>query len=467
MASLTFLGASRQVTGSCYHVETKNTSVLLDCGMFQGNAQVERQNLENFHFDLSGLDAVVLSHAHLDHSGLLPRLAKAGFEGRVYLTHASYDLVEIMLKDAAHLAEKDIEWENRQRMRAGETLLEPLYTRDDVEQLLKLRAPVDYGVEQRLGDDLSFQFHNAGHILGAAIVQLNINEKTNHKRLVFSGDLGNTKSALLKDPAIIAGADVLLLESTYGDRNHRSSEATIEEFREAVVSAEENGGNMLIPAFAVGRTQEVLFWLGKFFREGLINHQQVFLDSPMAIAASGIYFRYPHLLNDDTAAEFKQTATDNWQQWLPTVKFTADVEHSMQINAITGGAIIIAGSGMCTGGRIRHHLKNNLWRNNAHLLIVGYQAQGTLGRSIVDGARRVNILGKEIAVGAKIHTLGGFSAHADQEQLLDWASRIDTPRPELYLVHGELDKMLELQRQFHQRFHWYANIPKARQKIEL
>jgi metallo-beta-lactamase family protein len=284
---------------------------------------------------------------------------------------------------------------------------------------------------------------------------------------VFSGDLGNSKTALLDDPAIIKHADTLLLESTYGDRNHRSLTETLDEFRDVLQTAMDEGGNVLIPAFTIGRTQEVLFWLGKFYREGLLKQQKVFLDSPMAIAASDIYCKHLYLFNDEDAHTFRDAIKDGWDAWLPPLHFSRTPEESMHINKISGGAIVIAGSGMCSGGRIRHHLKNNLWRNNTHVIIVGFQAQGTLGRALVDGAERVSIFGKEIAVNAAIHTLGGFSAHADQSQLLDWAGHFSEPCPDLYLVHGELEKMLALQKQFHQHHQWYANIPQPGESIKL
>ncbi|MFO7604460.1 MAG: MBL fold metallo-hydrolase [Gammaproteobacteria bacterium] len=464
-AKLTFIGATRQVTGSCYLLETESSRILLECGMFQGGNQAEKQNSAVFPFDTRKIDAVVISHTHLDHCGLLPKLVKDGYQGPVYMTQATSKLIKVMLTDSAFIELKDTEWENKQRLRAGKPLIEPLFTQDDVDEVLKLREPTAYETTVRITPDIELTYHEAGHILGSAVVALNIQGREGTKRLVFSGDLGNSDAALLKDPAVVTQADVLLLESTYGDRNHVSTDATIDEFREALAAAAESGGNVMIPAFAVGRTQEILYWLGKFYREGSLKQTQVFLDSPMAIAASDIYFEHVHLFNKEDESAFREVVKSNWQEWLPILKCTLTPEESMQINTINGGAIIIAGSGMCTGGRIRHHLKNNLWRRNAHLIIVGFQAQGTLGRALVDGARSVMVFRNETAVNATLHTLGGFSAHADQTQLLKWAGHFDKPRPELYLIHGELDKMLELQRAFHDKYHWYANIPKPGQTI--
>ena len=466
-AKLTFIGATRQVTGSCYLLETSTSTILLECGIYQGGNAAERQNRAAFTFKINKIDAVVISHTHLDHCGLLPRLVKEGYQGPIYMTTATHDLIEVMLKDAAHLELKDVEWENKQRLRAGKPLIEPLYTEEDVERTLGLRVAIRYTQETEISPDIRLTYHEAGHILGSAVVELKIQGSKATKTLVFSGDLGNSNAALLKDPAVLSHADILLLESTYGDRNHVSMTATIDEFRQALDAAAENGGNVMIPAFAVGRTQEVLYWLGKFYREGSLRQQQVFLDSPMAIAASDIYFQHLHLFNEEDEAAFRQVVKTNWKEWLPILKCTLTPEESMQINCITGGAIIIAGSGMCSGGRIRHHFKNNLWRRNAHLIIVGFQAEGTLGRALVDGAQSVMVFRNETVVNARLHTLGGFSAHADQTQLLKWAGHFEQPRPELYLIHGELDKMLELQRCFHDRHQWYANIPKPGQTISF
>jgi len=465
MAKLTFIGATQQVTGSCYLLETGNSTVLLECGMYQGNEAVERQNQQPFPFNLEQIDAVVISHTHLDHCGLLPRLVKEGYRGPIYLTPATYDLIEIMLRDAAYLEMRDIEWENRQRMRAGKSLIEPLYTDTDVDNTLSLRKSLAYEKQTSITTDINLTYHDAGHILGSAIVELQWQKNSKPKTLVFSGDLGNSYTALLDDPTIISNADILLLESTYGDRNHRPHLETLAEFQQALSEADTSGGNVLIPSFAVGRSQEIMFFLGKFYRAGTLQQQRVFLDSPMAIAASQVYCKHMQLFNDEDARIFRDTVQHDWNEWLPPLAFTRDTEASMKINMISGGAIIIAGSGMCSGGRIRHHLKNNLWRKNAHVIFVGFQAQGTLGRALVDGAKNVTIFGKEIAVKANIHTLGGFSAHADQSQLLEWAKHFKTPRPELYLVHGETDKLTALQEQFREKYNWAAKLPKPHETI--
>jgi len=466
MANLTFLGATGQVTGSCYLVETETGRILLDCGVFQESRETERQNELDFPFDPATITAVILSHAHLDHCRRLPKLAKDGFKGDVYLTSPSYPLLDLMLRDAVHLELKDTEWENRRRERAGKGLLKPLYNLEDVEALLKLRKPVDYGDKTTVLPGIAVTFHEAGHILGSSIVEINIKEHDKTKTIVFSGDLGNPKSPLMRDPEIIAHAHILLLESTYGDRDHKPLENTLVELKEILAEAAETGGNVIIPAFAVGRSQDLIYWLGKLQRQGDLPQQQIFLDSPMAITASKIYAKHSDMFNSDDP-EFTKIAPKGWQCWLPGLVYSETAEQSMAINRIMGGAIIIAGSGMCNGGRIRHHLKYNLWRRNAHVVITGYQAEGTLGRILVDGRRKLlKLLGSEINVAAKIHTLGALSAHADQSQLLSWVSHFNNPKPRLFLVHGEKSATLSLQTCF-RREGWQVQAPTAGERISI
>lgn len=466
MIKLTFLGAAGQVTGSCYLLETDKHRILLDCGMFQGSKETELQNAADFPFDPAQIDAVVLSHAHLDHCGRLPKLVKDGFKGRVCLTEASFALVDLMLKDAVHLQLKDTEWENKRRERAGKPLLEPLYKLADVEALLALREPVAYKTPHKVTADISVTFHEAGHILGSSIVHLVIKADGETKTLVFSGDLGNPNSPLLRDPDMITAADVLLLESTYGDRDHKPLANTLDELKETLAEAARSGGNVIMPAFAVGRTQDLIYWLGKLQRQGDLPQRQIYLDSPMAIRASEIYAQHTHLFNIDDP-EFTAVAPHGWQAWLKGLVYSETAEDSMAVNRISGGAIIIAGSGMCNGGRIRHHLKYNLWRRNAHIIIAGFQAQGTLGRMLVDGNKKVlKILGAEVNVAAHIHTLGALSAHADQSQLLQWAGRFKDPKPRLYLIHGEKSAALSLQTCFNRRG-WQVNVPKAGDCIHI
>ena len=457
MAKITFFGAARQVTGSCYLIETEEHRLLLECGMRQGEDEQEHEagSDESFPpFDPHSIDAVILSHAHLDHTGMTPLLVRKGYRGPIYMTATTRQLLPIMHRDSAFLLMRDVEWMNKRRQRAGKPPLEPLYTMQDVERELALCEGLHYGEKRTILPGVELRYRDAGHILGSGIVELWFDGR----KLVFSGDLGNSHSPLLEDPEVIEKADILLMESTYGDRNHRSHEETMREFREALDQAIDDGGNVLIPAFAVGRTQDILYHLGEMFQEGRLKQNQVFLDSPMGTSVSEVYERNLHLFNEDNP-RFRKKMTHTWEQWLPVLRFTRETEESMALNRIESGAIIIAGSGMCTGGRIRHHLKHNLWKRKTHVLIVGYQAFGTLGRKLVDGARHVRILGQEIAVNARIHTLGGFSAHAGQDQLLSWVKHFHKPRPRLFLVHGEPESMLELQKRLADDLHWEAVMP--------
>lgn len=467
MALLTFLGAIQQVTGSCYLLESREGSrILLDCGMRQGRREEEQANEQPFPFDPASINAVVLSHAHIDHSGLLPRLVASGFRGPIFATHATCELIELMLLDAAHIQEHDAEWENKWRTRLGKPEVKPLYNTVDTERALKRRQPLAYGQAHEVAPGISVTFHNAGHILGSAIVELEIHDHHITRRLVFSGDLGNACSPLMQDPTFLDRADVVLMESTYGDRDHRCTEETIDELAEILQQAHRDGGNVLIPSFAVGRTQDLLYYLGRFYHEGRLPQQAVFLDSPMAIRANQIYSRFHDQFDEQDRALIQQNGNGDLRKWLPPLRITASPEDSMAINRIKSGAIIIAGAGMCNGGRIVHHFKHNLWRENCHLVFPGFQAKGTLGRLIVDGAETVKVLHQRIAVKARVHTLGGFSAHAGQSQLIDWASQFEH-HPELYLVHGELEKMQALQAALRERLNWIANIPEPGEQIAL
>lgn len=467
MALLSFLGAIQQVTGSCYLIESRDgAKVLLECGMRQGRRKDEEGNRAPFAFDPLSLDAVVISHAHIDHTGLLPKLVSAGYRGPIFATNATCELMELMLLDAAGIQEKDAEWENKWRARLGKPPIEPLYTTEDAEQTLKQRRPQRYGEPCEVAKGVQVTFHDAGHILGSAIVEMQVQDHQLTRRLVFSGDLGKTCSPLMREPTTLDQADVVLLESTYGDRDHRSSDETLEELADILQQAHRDGGNVLIPAFAVGRTQDLIYHLGRFYQEGRLPQQAVFLDSPMAIRANAIYANFPHLFSAADQATIAAKQIKRIEDWLPILRCTPTPEESMAINRIKSGAIIIAGSGMCTGGRIAHHFKHNLWRSDCHLVFPGFQVRGTPGRAIVDGASTVKMLHQRIAVKAKVHTLGGFSAHAGQSELIDWVSHFDH-HPELYLVHGELEKMQILQEALRTRLNWIANIPEPGEQIAL
>ncbi len=466
MAKLTFFGSTDGVTGSMYLLETSQARVLLECGLFQGVKEDEDSNRAPFPFDINTINAVVLSHAHLDHTGRIPKLIKDGYPGPVFMTRPTNELLEIMLKDAAYLSMRDAEWENKRRRRADKEEIEPLYTMDDVDIALRQFEGIPYGARHEVADGVTVTYHDAGHILGSAIVEIDIKEGGQTRKLVFSGDLGNSYAALLRDPAKLHQADVLMLESTYGDRNHKPLQETLDEFRDVIHQANENGGNVLIPAFAVGRTQEIIFYLGELYQKGELNHPAVFLDSPMAIAATEVYHRYQNVFNEEDELAIRQTRSGTLHSYLPVLRYSRTTEESMAINKINSGAIIIAGSGMCDGGRIRHHLKHNLWRRSAHVMIVGYQVHGTPGRALVDGAKTLRIVGEDIAVNAKIHTLGGFSAHAGQQQLLDWAANFKKANPAIYLIHGE-DEAKDILQQKLREAGMSATIARTKETISI
>lgn len=472
MALLNFLGAIQQVTGSCYLIETYDKkNILLECGMQQGGDNEDKDDDNGdrspFAFNPETIDAVVISHAHIDHSGMLPRLVAEGFRGPIYATDATCELMELMLMDSAHIQEKDAEWENRWRARKGRKPIKPMYVSEDAARVMKQLVAVDYETLTKVVPDVKVSFHDAGHIIGSAIVKLEFHEPNDSVRtLVFSGDLGSTCSPLMKDPATLKHADVLLLESTYGDRNHRCNEDTLNELAEILQQAHEDGGNVLIPAFSVGRTQDILFHLGRFYQEGRLPQHTVYLDSPMAIRANDIYFRHREDFDEENRAIMKKYNINSSKNWLPILKLTPTPEESMAINKVKSGAIIVAGSGMCNGGRIIHHFKHNLWRENCHMIFTGFQAQGTTGRKIVDGAKTVRVFREDIMVGLKVHTLGGFSAHAGQTQLIEWASHFEN-HPELHLIHGEIDKMQILQSEFKKQLDWDVNIPELGDRIAL
>jgi len=429
---LQFLGATGEVTGSLYAVRTAGHRVLLECGLVQGGRDNEQRNWDPFPFDVSEIDAVILSHAHIDHSGRVPRLVKQGYEGPIYVQNATKALCEIMLPDSGYLNEKDAEWENRKRRRKGAALVKPLYTLEDAERSLEQFTSASYDELVEVVPGVKLRFHDAGHILGSTIVELNVECDGGRKTLVFSGDLGYRDAPLMNPPAILENTDCVLLESTYGDRLHRPFADTIEELTDVFDAARAAQGNILIPAFTVGRTQDLLYLMAENFERWNLDKWQIFLDSPMAIEATAIYSRFRHLYGA------KLFASGSDLPDLPHFHRTRTPEESMTINEIRSGAIVIAGSGMCSGGRILHHLKNNVWRPECHLVIVGFQAYGTLGRRLVDGAETIKLYGDEYRVRINVHTIGGLSAHADQADLVAWYGSFKN-RPPVYLVHGEPD----------------------------
>lgn len=437
---ITFHGAAGEVTGSCYEVDTGRTRFLVDCGLFQGGRTARTQNFAALHFDVRQLDFVIVTHAHIDHSGLLPRLAALGFRGPIHATPATCDLLKIMLPDSGHLQEAEVEWENRRRHRSrieggrrGCTDCAPLYTVRQAHEVLAQLRPLPYGERAQLADDVALEFYDAGHILGSASARVVIGRAEQARTIVFSGDLGQPGRPLMNDPAPLPAVDVLLVESTYGDRDHRLGSATEDELVE-VLNQTLPRGNVVIPAFAVGRTQEILYWLVELIRQQRVPRLNIFVDSPMATAATHLTEVYANSLDDDAKRAF---AWWHRHRHLAEIRFTADVEESKRLNQIQAGAVIISASGMCDAGRIKHHLRWNLPRPQSAVVIAGYQAEGTLGRRLVEGAKTVKLLGDTVPVRAAVHTLGGLSAHADRSALLGWLRRAPRPPAQTFVVHGE------------------------------
>ena len=429
-----FYGGAGEVTGSCHIVTVAGRRLLLDCGMIQGGSTAYERNRAEFPFDAGAVDAVILSHAHIDHGGRLPLLRKRGFRGPIYTNPACRDLLRILLADSATMQERDAERDNRKRRKSGgKAVAVPLYTLDDALEVLQQVRTVRYGQAVEVLPGVELTLRDAGHILGSASVWLTLREGTLERRITFSGDLGQYDTPILRDPEAGPACDLVLMESTYGARLHRDRAATLEEFGGILRDAQRDGGNVLIPAFAVGRTQEILYELATHFEEWQLDGWRVFLDSPMAIEATGVYWKHAELF-DEEAQEWRER--ERALPSLPNLNLCRTADESMAINALSHGAIIIAGSGMCTGGRIVHHLKHNLARPECDVVFSGFQAAGTTGRAIVDGRDHVRINGAPVKVAARIHTLGGFSAHGDQQDLLRWYGAIPG-RPPVWLVHGE------------------------------
>ena len=458
-----FLGAAEEVTGSCHLVTVGDQRLLLDCGLIQGRRSDEARNRQAFPFDPKSIDAVVLSHAHIDHSGRLPLLVKAGFSGPIYTHRASRDLCRIMLKDSAFLNEKDAEWENRKRLRKGLQPIEALYTIEDAHTALSLFKGLVYAKKIRILPNVTLRLNDAGHILGSSIIELWLEDGGATRKLVFSGDLGRPGMPILQDPAVIKQADLVVMESTYGDRVHRTWEQTLTEVEQVVQHTTNSRGNILIPAFAVGRTQEILYMFAKFYSAWKLDRWQIFLDSPLAIEATRVFTRHSDLFDQDTRDLWQQ---NQQQSMLPNLHLSRTSNQSMALNRIHSGAIIIAGSGMCSGGRIKHHLKHNIWRRECNVVISGFQAQGTLGRSLVEGAKYIRLWGETVRVAAGVHTVGGLSAHADQRGLINWYANFDQ-RPPVTLVHGESVALEQLASTLKQDLNAPVTIAKYGQQLDL
>ena len=462
--NIQFWGAAGEVTGSCALLSVGDRRLLIDCGLFQGGKQTEERNRRPFPFDVKSIDAVILTHAHIDHSGRLPLLRKQGCKAKIYTHKASQDLCRILLLDSAFLLEKDTEIGNRKRLRKGLKPHVPLYSRSDVKKVVNGIIGIEYNKQVTLSPEIKFRLLDAGHILGSAIIELTITEKGETKKIVFTGDLGHFDVPILRDPSYIDEADWVIMESTYGNRCHRPLKETLDEIGSVIHDAHEDKGNILIPSFAVGRSQELLYLFSKYYDEWHMADWTIFLDSPLAIEATETYLKYPNLYDEETIELLNQ---HSWDELLPNLHISRTAPQSMHINRIKSGAIIIAGSGMCTGGRIKHHLKHNVWKRNAHIMIVGFQAQGTLGRALVDGAQKIRLWGETIKVSAEVHTIGGLSAHADQHDLIRWVSEIKS-KAKLILVHGEEEPLKMLKQKLEStQPNFPIKIPSYGERIEL
>ena len=436
-----FLGASTSVTGSCHLVTTENHKFLLDCGQFQGSDEMEELNRKEFDFDPAEIDFLLLSHAHIDHCGRIPLLVKRGFKGPIYCSDATADLLDIMLKDSASIHEREAEWKNRKNLRAGRPLVEPLYTLNDAVESLKQVKPVLFNQLLDLDGDVKAVFNDAGHVLGSSIIELFITENNDVSKIVYSGDLGMKGRPILRDPTIIKKADYVIMETTYGNRVHEKNSTSIKSLIDIVLKTTKRGGTVVIPSFAVGRTQELIYEFNRFYEEHSeykddLKDIMVYIDSPMATSATEIFRRNAQDFDDETRDYILR---GDHPLDFKNLKFTRSTEESVALNFDTRPKIIISSSGMCEAGRIKHHLKHNLWNPKSSIVFVGYQAVGTLGRSIVDGAKKVTIFGEKINVEAEIYNLEGFSGHADRDGLLDWLSGFRVKPKEIFLVHGEED----------------------------
>lgn len=453
-------GAAREVTGSNYVVEVGKTRFLVDCGMHQGGDKEEALNFAPFPYDPAEIDFVVLTHAHIDHSGRLPRLVRAGFSGPIYATPPTCDLAAIMLLDSAYIQEMEAEWRTRKARRAGRRAHEPLYTQDDARKTIRLLRPMEYHTPADLAPGVRAIFRDAGHILGSSFLDLELRDQGRVVRVLFSGDIGQPDQPIIRDPEIVKQTDYLIMESTYGDRLHRNDGSPQDELAAILKKAKRDGGNVIIPAFAVGRTQELLYFLRKIM-EAEDLAMPVYVDSPLATKASEVFVENPEAFDVEAWNLVKEGGVFDF----PQLQFTRSVEESRALNQ-KRGVVIVSASGMADAGRIRHHLKHNLWKPEAHVVFVGFQAQGTMGRRLLDGDKRVRMFGEEIAVKATVHEISGLSAHADQAQLLAWASNIEPPRLTI-LVHGELKAALALERLLEEKLQFNVVVAELNETFDL
>lgn len=462
-----FFGAAKMVTGSNYMISTKNYKVLVDCGMFQGSKEKERLNYNDFAFDPKDVDLMILTHAHIDHSGRIPKLVKDGFRGKIICTKATYDLCEIMLKDSAKIQESDAEWDNKKRKRSGDSLLEPLYTMEDAEKSLKYFNPHFYDQKIELNNEITIKFRDAGHILGSSILEVWVKEEGEVTKVVFSGDLGMPGRPIINSPEYIDEADYLVIESTYGDTIHEPFKDSSQKLIDIINKTALRGGTVLIPSFAVGRTQELIYELNKYYEYNDVEEFMkipVYIDSPMAVNATEVFQKNSSSFNEETKELILKG--DN-PFTFSNLNYVRTQEASMALNKSNFPKVIISASGMATAGRIRHHLKHNLWNPLNSLVFVGYQAEGTLGRILLDGTKRVKLLGEEINVSLEIYNLEGFSGHADQIVLMDWISKFKVKPKKIFIVHGEEESSQALSTLINKKFNINTIIPNIGDKFSI
>ncbi|MBF1136903.1 MAG: MBL fold metallo-hydrolase [[Eubacterium] sulci] len=464
-----FCGASTGVTGSCHLLTSGEHKILLDCGQFQGGKAQDALNYEKFPFEPSEIECVVLSHAHIDHCGRLPLLTKRGFEGKIYCTDATADLLSVMLKDSAYIHEKETEWKNRKAERAGREQVEPLYTIEDAEKTLSLVSPILYDQQIEINSDMKIVFNDAGHILGSAITELWVTEDDKESKIVFSGDLGMEGRPILRDPTYIKKADYVIMETTYGNRIHKELGSGVEKLIEIILNTTRRGGNVVIPSFAVGRTQELIYELNRFYDSNNEYRKEldkifVYIDSPMATTATEIFRRNAQVFDEETREYILKG--DNPLEF-KNLKFTRSSKESQDLNFNKEPKIIISASGMCEAGRIRHHLKHNLWNPKNSIVFVGYQGQGTLGRSLVEGIKMVTLFGEEIQVNAEIHNLEGFSGHADQNGLFAWLAHFEQKPKQIFLVHGEEESKKDFAKLVNEKLSYEPIVVMGNSEFEL
>lgn len=462
---VTFMGAARTVSGSCYVLECGATRFALDCGMHQGNKEIEKRNRNLDRYDPKRLDFILITHAHIDHTGLLPGMVAKGFRNPIYCTEPTRDLLEIMLLDSAHIQEMEAEWSNRKRLRTGVEPVRPLYSIADAERTVPLMATVDYARTFEPAPGLKVTYLDAGHILGSAFIEIEYEEDGKVTKLVFSGDLGRPEQLLVNDPSRLISTDYLFLESTYGNRNHKDDIDSLDELAEAIAYSYERKQKVVIPAFAVERSQQIIYSLFLLRKQGrLPEDMPVYLDSPLAIRATEIFRKHPDFFDKQTK-DLIQNGENPLD--LPNLHFTESREQSQAINESAGPAIIISASGMANAGRIKHHLRHNLWRAGASVVFVGWQGVGTPGRKIVNGAEKIRIFGEEVAINARVFTINAFSGHAGQDELVKWLSTMRGQPVKVILVHGEAEVQAEFARVITERYGFEVHIPEYMEELTL